>query len=209
MGTEAKTGKLTARQREALNFIINHIAQRGFPPSIREIGAALDISSLRGVTVHLDALERKGWIKRESASRGIHVLAPIPARKKGAESVPIIGTIAAGLPILAVENIEGYVLIPEEMLGRSNGAFALKVSGNSMIGDAILPGDLVIIRSQKNIANGELAAVLLGDEATVKRVHYKDGKALLIASNPNYQPITIDREDSRVLGKVVGLIRNY
>jgi len=209
MGAEVKTGKLTARQREVLNFIINHIAERGFPPSIREIGAALDISSLRGVTVHLDALERKGWIKRENASRGIHVLAPIPVRKKGAESVPIIGTIAAGLPILAVENIEGYVLVPEDMLGRSGEVFALKVSGDSMIGDAILPGDLVIIRSQKNIASGEMAAVLLGDEATVKRVYYKEGKVQLIASNPKYQPIVIGREDSTILGKVVGLIRKY
>ncbi|MEN6520460.1 MAG: transcriptional repressor LexA [Armatimonadota bacterium] len=209
MVNETKPVKLTARQREVLNFIINYIADRGFPPSIREIGAALHISSLRGVTIHLDALERKGWIKRENASRGIQILAPTPMRKKGAESIPILGTIAAGAPILAVENIEDYLLIPEDMSRHSNGLFALRIAGDSMVGDAILPGDLVIIRPQKSIANGELAAVLLGDQATIKRVRFEKEKAILIASNPKYQPIIVDREGCQVIGKLVGLIRNY
>ncbi|MEN6371925.1 MAG: transcriptional repressor LexA [Armatimonadota bacterium] len=209
MGTEAKQAKLTARQREVLSFIINYISEKGFPPSIREIGAALNISSLRGVTIHLDALERKGWIKRESTSRAIQVLSPIPTRKKGAESIPILGTIAAGVPILAVENIEGYLLIPEEMTRHSNGLFALIIAGDSMVGDAILPDDIVIIRPMKSVENGELAAVLLGEEATVKRVRFEKDKVMLIASNPKYQPIITDHEGCRIIGKLVGLIRNY
>jgi repressor LexA len=209
MATGTTSKKLTARQREVLEFIVNHIAERGFPPSIREIGAALGISSLRGVTVHLDALERKGWINRENASRGIQVLVPVPTRRKGSASVPLLGTIAAGVPILAIENVESYIPVPEEMSDRSGSLFALHVRGDSMVGDAILPGDIVIIRSQKVVANGELAAVLLGDEATVKRVHTDGSRIQLVASNPKYEPITVDRDDSGVIGKVIGLVRNY
>jgi repressor LexA len=203
------TKKLTARQREVLEFITNYIAEKGFPPSVREIGAALEISSLRGVTVHLDAIERKGWIKRERTSRGIQVLAPMPGRRKGAESVPVLGTIAAGIPILAVENVESYVFIPEEMAGRSNNLFALRVRGDSMIGDAIAPGDLVIVRAQRSFSNGDLVAALLGDEATVKRARIDQSGVQLVASNPLYEPIVVDRDDSRIIGKVVGLIRSY
>lgn len=201
--------KLTARQREVLDFIVGYIAERGFPPSIREIGAALRISSLRGVTIHLDALERKGWIRRESASRGIQVLAPVPGKREGALAIPVLGTIAAGTPILAVENVESYVLVPEEMAAPGGSLFALRVRGDSMIGDGILPGDLVIIRHQRSIGSGELAAVLIGDEATVKRIKLDREKALLLSSNPQYEPIVIDREDSRIIGKVIGLIRSY
>jgi SOS regulatory protein LexA len=120
-----------------------------------------------------------------------------------------VGTIAAGTPILAIENVESYILVPEDLAGRSSNLFALKVRGDSMIGDAILPGDIVIIRSQRSIANGELATVLIGDEATVKRVSQEQGRTVLVASNPNYAPIVIDRGDSRIIGKVVGLVRSY
>ncbi|HOP80119.1 MAG TPA: transcriptional repressor LexA [Armatimonadota bacterium] len=202
--------KLTARQREVLEFVINFVSERGFPPSIREIGSAMQISSLRGVTVHLDALERKGWIRRENASRGIQVLAPVPSRKKGTDSVPVLGTIAAGVPMLAVENIESYISVPEEITGRSSGSyFALRVKGDSMIGDGILPGDLVVIRSQRSVSQSELAAVLIEDEATVKRVRLDGDKAVLVASNPNYDPIIVDRAAIRILGKVAGLVRCY
>ncbi|MBI2843290.1 MAG: transcriptional repressor LexA [Armatimonadetes bacterium] len=201
--------KLTARQREVLELIIKHIAERGFPPSIRELGAALKISSLRGVTVHLDALERKGWIRRERVSRGIQVLAPLPSSRGRGAAVPVLGTIAAGVPILAVENVESYITVPEEIAGRSNNLLALRVWGESMIGDGIMPGDTVIVRPQRNVASGELAAVLLGDEATVKRARFEHGKATLESSNPHYPPMEIARDDAMIIGKVVGLIRNY
>ncbi len=188
---------------------MNFSAERGFPPSIREIGAALGISSLRGVTVHLDALERKGWIERERTSRGIHVLGVVAPKSQGSVDVPIVGTIAAGIPIPAIENIEGYVPAPEEMVGKSTDLFALRVRGDSMTGDGVLPGDIVIVRPQKRAANGELAAVLVGDEATIKRVYQEEGRAILVSSNPAYEPIVIEREDAGVIGKVIGLIRNY
>jgi len=201
--------KLAARQRQVLEFIVNYIADHGFPPSIREIGAALHISSLRGVTGHLEALERKGWIERESKPRGIHVLAPVPGRRRGTAAVPVLGAIAAGTPILAIENIESYVLVPEEMVSRSESLFALRVQGDSMIGDAILPGDVVIVRSGRAVSSGDLAAVLIGDEATVKRVRIDRDRVVLLASNPRYEPVVVDREDSGIIGRVVGLIRNY
>lgn len=201
--------KLTTRQREVLEFIVNYIADRGFPPSIREIGGALKISSLRGVTVHLDALERKGWINRESTSRGIQVLAPIPERRKGSESIPVLGDVAAGRPILAIENVESYVMVPQEMVGQSSNVFALRVRGDSMVGDGILPGDLVIIRPHRTVTSGSLAAVLLGDEATIKRVQFDGNKTILMPSNPHYEPIVVDRDDSGIIGRVIGLVRTY
>lgn len=201
--------KLTERQREVLEFVVGYVSEKGFPPSVREIGAALKISSLRGVTIHLDALEKKGWINRERTSRGIQVLAPIPGRKSGAAAVPVLGTIAAGIPILAFENVESYVFVPEEMVEHSNKLFALRVRGDSMIGDAILPDDLVIVRSQRNFSPGDMVAALLGEEATVKRLKMDKDRVTLVASNPIYEPIVVDRDDSRIIGKVVGLIRNY
>lgn len=201
--------KLTDRQREVLDFIISYVEDSGFPPSIREIGAALGISSLRGVTVHLDALERKGWIERESTSRSIRVLAPTTPGRKDAAMVPLIGTIAAGAPLLAVENVETYLAVPEEIVRKSSGLFALRVQGDSMTGDGILPGDLVIIRQQQSAESGELAAVLIGDEATVKRLRIDDEQVTLIPSNPAYPPIRVERDGAAIIGKVVGLVRSY
>ena len=137
------------------------------------------------------------------------MLAPVPSSRRDAAVVPVLGTIAAGIPILAVENVEMYVPVPEEMAGKSSNLFALRVRGDSMTGDGILPEDLVVVRQQKVVSNGELAAVLIGEEATVKRVHIDDGQVTLISSNPLYQPIPIGPDDAQILGKVVGLIRHY
>lgn len=205
------TRGLTDKQERILAMILGYVEDKGYPPSIREIGNAFNISSLRGVTVHLDALERKGYIKRANTSRSITIIGKTgsSAPSRNASFVPLVGTIAAGIPITATENIEELVAVPQEMVRNIEGAFALRVKGDSMIGEHIMPSDLVVIRPQANAENGDLVAVLLGDEATVKRIQFQNGFARLIAANPAYEPIEIRREDSRIIGRVIGLVRNY
>ena len=199
---------LTARQREVLEAITSYVAQRGYPPSIRELRSSLGISSLRGVTIHLDALERKGWIERERRSRSIRVLAPVaPEARRAVPSVPLLGRIAAGLPLLAVENVESYLPVPPEMLSPSAECFALRVKGDSMLGDHILDGDVIVVRVQPTAEHGEVVAALLGDEATVKRLDLSSAQPRLLPSNPDYPPIEPPPDEFRILGKVVGLMR--
>ena len=205
------TRGLTDKQERILSFIVDYVNDNGYPPSIREIGNAFSISSLRGVTVHLDALERKGYIKRASTSRSITVIGKTGSTSpsRNVAFVPLVGTIAAGIPITASQNIEGQVPVPNEMLRSVQGAFALRVKGDSMVGAHIMPRDMVIIKPQANAENGDLVAVRLGDEATVKHIQFTADGVRLIAANPNYEPIEVKREDSQIIGKVIGLIRNY
>jgi len=204
----AKT--LTARQQAILQFIVDYTQKRGYPPSIREIGTHFDIASLRGVTVHLDALEKKGYISRENTPRSIRVTHPAYQGSSNVVMLPLVGTIAAGSPILAEEYIEDLIPVPSEMVRNMEGAFLLRVKGDSMTGDGIMPRDLVVIRPQQTASPGELAAFLVDDEATVKRLH-KDRHGLkLMPSNPAYEPIEVNPgQELRVLGRVVGLIRDY
>lgn len=205
------TRGLTEKQERILDFIVDYVQEKGYPPSIREIGNGFHISSLRGVTVHLDALERKGYIKRASTSRSITVIGKTGATapSRNASFLPLVGTIAAGIPITATENVEEMIPVPPELVHGSQGAFALRVKGDSMIGEHIMPHDIVVIRPQSSADNGDLVAVLLGDEATVKKYHAADGRVRLLPANPAYEPIEVNREDSRVIGKVIGLLRNY
>lgn len=201
---------LTTRQRYVLEFIINYVSRNGYPPSIREMGAEFEIRSLRGVTVHLDALERKGFIRRDRNSRGIKVLQPNADPSRGElVSVPILGTIAAGIPLLAIENREGEMLIPRSMLGTAESAFGLNVKGDSMMDAHILPGDIVVIRPQQTADDGDLVAALIGEEATVKRLKFQDGRAMLFPANPAYEPIPLQDKDDILIGKVIGLMRSY
>ena len=203
--------ELTARQREVLDAIRNYAWERGYPPSIRELGKLLGIRSLRGVTIHLDALQKKGWIERESTSRSIRILLPVPSAAGSAQavSVPLLGTIAAGRPLLAVENVESYISIPTEIESQGDELFALQVQGDSMIGDHILDGDTIIVKNQGHAENGDVVAALIDDEATVKRLDSKSSPAMLVPSNPNYDPINVVKEEVRILGTVVGLIRTW
>jgi repressor LexA len=124
--------------------------------------------------------------------------------------LPLIGSIAAGVPIEALEHVEDMIPVPSEMVRNVDKGFLLRVRGDSMIGDGILPRDLVVIKPQKTANHGDLVAAMLGDEATVKRIHFDTSKRVkLMPSNPAYQPIEVDREDAMVIGKVVGLIRDY
>jgi len=200
---------LTERQEQILQFVLEYVQQAGYPPSIREIGDKFKIASLRGVTVHLDALSKKGYIERANTPRSIKVTHPSYQSGNRATLLPLLGSIAAGLPIAANENVDDMIPVPSEMVRNIQGPFLLRVRGDSMIGEGINPRDLVIVKPQKTASNNELVAVLIGDEATVKRIRYEKSGITLVASNPAYDPIPIDREDSTIIGKIVGLIRDY
>ena len=201
--------KLTKRQQSVLRYIENYLAKYGYPPSIREIGTALGIKSLRGVTIHLDALERKGFIHRESTSRSIQVLKPLKTNEPDAfVMLPILGAIAAGRPITAVENVEAEIPVPKVMLGTTRDAFLLRVKGDSMVDAHILDGDMVVIRPQKTAENGDVVAARMGDEATVKRLRIEGENAVLMPANRAYQPIPLHGTDAELIGKVIGLLRN-
>lgn len=200
---------LTQRQEAILQFLMEYAHREGYPPSIREIGKRFDIGSLRGVTVHLDALERKGYISRANTPRSIRITHPNYQTENRVVMLPLLGSIAAGVPILAQEQVEDLIPVPSEMVRNIENAFLLRVRGDSMSGEGIMPRDLVVVRPQQSANHGELVAVLIGDEATVKRIHFDKAGTRLMPSNPAYEPIEIDREDARVIGRIVGLIRDY
>lgn len=212
---------LTDRQQEVLHFIIAYIERQGYPPTIREMQEGLGIGSLRGVTIHLDALHKKGYIERLSSkngprtSRGIRILAQLPGcvreEDKGVLRLPLIGTIAAGTPLLAMQNIEGAIPVPANLLrGGAEQCFLLRVQGESMTGAHILPGDLVIIQPQQTAENGDIVAARIGEEATVKRFWRHGNRIELQPQNPNYAPIPLRKSDNAaIIGKVVGLLRGY
>jgi len=198
--------QLTVRQRQVLDTIREFILDKGYGPSIRELGSILGISSLRGVTIHLDALERKGWLTRENKSRSIRVLAP--SSVSPGRSVPLLGAISAGIPLLAVENVESHIAIPLRMAPESDEVFALRVRGDSMIDDHIVDGDVIVVRKQDIAEHGQIVAALIGDEATVKRLDLHSQPPRLLPANPNYDPIPLSAGESIVLGRVIGLLRS-
>lgn len=200
---------LTTRQEAILRFIADYQSSSGYPPSIREIGAEFGIGSLRGVTVHLDALEKKGFIERANTPRSIKILHPAFSSNTNVRMLPLLGTIAAGLPILAEQYTEDLIPVPAQMVRSAPNAFVLRVRGDSMSGEGINPRDLVVIRPQTNANNGDLVAVLVGEEATVKRIHFINPGFRLVASNPAYSPIEVSEGEAQVLGRVIGLLRDY
>jgi len=198
---------LTDRQNMALSFIRSSIEERGYPPTIREIGAHMGIRSTNGVNDHLKALERKGYVVRdELKSRAIR-----PAdMHDNLIDVPLLGRIAAGSPILATENVEDTVRIDSFLLGNHRQVFALRVVGQSMIGDGIHDGDYIFVKKQITARPGEIVVVLVDDEATVKRFYPEGDRIRLQPSNPGMEPIYVHRDDFRstsVLGVVVGMYR--
>lgn len=191
------------RAAKILAFIQSFTREKGFPPTIREIGEAFGISSTNGVRYYLTMLEKGGHLKRSGRiSRGIGPTSP-PA----ATGIPILGRVAAGQPILAEENHEG-TLETSEVFGDPRGLFALKVRGDSMIDAGILAGDYVIVRSQEDARAGEIVVALVGDEATVKYYRPREDSVELVPANPKYEPIVVAEEsDFRILGTVRGVIR--
>ena len=211
--------QLTARQEEILAFIEQFREANGYPPTLREIGKKFSISSTFGVKRHLDALVKKGYLNIESnASRGISFLQKDFIKKETEKysveennefgRIPIVGRVAAGSPILAIENIEGSVLIDPSFLKKSQDCFALKVKGDSMLNAGIQEGDLVIVRPQKEAFNGDIVVALLDDEATVKTFEKKSNKVRLVPENDKYQPIEITgNKEFALVGKVIGVLR--
>ncbi len=197
---------LTTRQREILDYMQKHIKQYGYPPSVREIGQALGLSSSSTVHVHLTNIEDKGWIRRDpSKPRAIEIL--VDDEDTVATEVitlPIVGKVAAGVPITAEENVEGYFSVSADFLGKGT-HFLLKVSGESMIDAGILDGDLVIVRSQEVANNGDIVVALIDDEATVKRFYHRPDHVELRPENPNMEPIIVN--DVVISGVVTGLVR--
>ena len=199
------------KREEVLNFIKSFIAEHGYGPSVREIMAAVKLLSTATVYDHLRALKEQGLIimeegkkraislPREAAAPAVTLLEPVRPTNK---LVPLVGTVAAGQPILAVENVEGY--LPWD---GAEGWFALRVKGESMKNAGILPGDKVIVRPQPTAENGEIVVALLGDEATVKRFSRRDGHVWLLPENEAFDPI--DGDDAVLLGIVKGMVRSY
>jgi repressor LexA len=198
--------ELTFKQKRIYDFLSNTIREKGYAPSIPEIGKSFKIASTRGVFDHLKALEKKGYIRRVG-KRAIEIvgLNGRPALPE-AKEIPIIGRVRAGAPILAEENIDGFLPVAND-LARGEETFALKVKGDSMIEDGILDGDLVIIRQQHTAENGDIVCALIGNEATLKRFQRKENQITLIPANPKYEPIVISKGEFRILGKATGVIR--
>jgi repressor LexA len=198
--------QLTPRQRTIYEFLTTTIRQKGYAPSIPEIGERFKITSTRGVFDHLKALERKGYIRRVG-KRAIEIVSSLGrSALPEAKEIPIVGRVQAGVPRLAEENIEGFLAVASE-IARGKEAFALKVKGDSMIEDGILDGDLVIITRQDTANNGDIVCALIGNEATLKRFYWKGNEVTLKPANKNYDPIVVSKGEFRILGKATGVIR--
>jgi repressor LexA len=208
---------LTARQLRILAVIEESVQSRGYPPTVREIGAAVGLVSPSSVSYQLGVLEKHGLLRRQpNNSRAVELCRPASERRIGSDGrlaagddprvvrIPLLGAIAAGAPILAEEHVEDHLTVSAAMVGGGT-LFALNVKGDSMVDAAICDGDVVVIRQQPVAENGEIVAAMIGDEATVKVFRQRDGHTELVPRNPAYQPIPAD--DAIILGKVVSVFR--
>lgn len=200
---------LTQRQQDILDFIVEMIQLKGYPPTLREISTRFEISSTQGVRRHIDALEKKGYIVRETGARSISVANDILDLSKppDAVSIPLLGEVAAGQPIFADGNVEDTITVSSDWVGPRGEHFFLKVRGYSMA-DSILPGDLVLVEKGPVARHGELVVALLEDEATVKRFFKKGSELKLCSDNPEFEDIIPER-DFQLLGRVTALMRRY
>jgi len=198
---------LTTRQELILSVIKEAIATQGYPPSMREIGAAAGLASPASVSYQIDALIEKGFIRKDATKgRAFEVVEHEDAIKpEKTVNIPLVGRIAAGGPITAEQHIEEVYPLPESLVGKGE-LFLLKVVGDSMIDLAICDGDFVVIRSQKSAEKGEIVAAMIDGEATVKTLSKKDGHIWLLPANDNYAPI--DGDNAEILGKVTAVLRS-
>jgi len=199
---------VSERQEKILTYIRQVTRARNYPPSVREIGEAVGLSSSSTVHNHLNQLERRGLIRRDaSKSRTVQLVAEAPQeeQRRNAIALPIVGSVAAGVPILAEQNIEDHVLLSPGLA--QEGWFALRVRGDSMINAGILPEDLVIVKPQKDAPDGTIIVALVEDEATVKRLDRSRGRVRLLAENDAYAPIEPGHVE--MVGAVKGLVRTY
>ena len=199
-------GRITKKQTEILDYIKSHILNKGYPPSVRDIGLAVNLKSTSSVHSHLETLEKNGYIRRDPTKpRTIEIIDDnFNLTRREMVNVPVIGQVAAGQPLLAVENITGYFPIPAEYLPNEE-TFMLNVKGNSMINAGINDGDQIIVAKRPVANNGDIVVALVNDSATVKRFYKEDDCIRLQPENDTMEPIIVDDWD--ILGKVIGLLR--
>ena len=199
-------GTITDKQREILEYIKSQILERGFPPAVREICEAVNLKSTSSVHSHLETLERNGYIHRDPTKpRAIEIIDDnFNLTRREVVNVPLIGQVAAGQPLLAVENITGYFPIPAEFIPKEE-VFMLNVKGESMVNAGIYDGDQIIVKQQSTASNGEIVVALVDDSATVKRFYKENGHIRLQPENDFMEPIIVD--SCEIIGKVIGLIR--
>ncbi|MEY3073151.1 MAG: hypothetical protein RLZZ353_1347 [Actinomycetota bacterium] len=210
---DATEHELTARQRSILAVIQTSLDERGYPPSIREIGDAVGLSSTSSVHAQLETLEARGYLRRDGAKgRAVELerdpVTSLPVPAGAARNVPLVGSIAAGAPILAEERVEEVLPLPRELVGDGE-LFMLTVRGESMVEAGVLDGDLVVVRAQPSVEQGEMCAALIDGEATVKFLRRtRAGEVFLDPANAAYEPIPVrPDQDARILGKVVTVLR--
>jgi repressor LexA len=205
---------LTERQRGILEMIHAHVDEHGYPPSVREIGDAVGLKSTSSVHAHLETLEDRGYLRRDptkprALELGRDPITSLDRRPEASQSVPLVGDIAAGGPILAEEHVESVYNLPRDLVGEGR-MFMLRVRGESMLEAGVLDGDLVVVREQPKVEQGEMCAALIDGEATVKFFRRtRDGEVFLDPANESYEPIPVDRrQDATIMGKVVTVLRS-
>jgi repressor LexA len=198
--------RLTSRQQAIYHYLNRHLEEHGYPPTLREICSEFGMRSTRAASDHLHALERKGFINRtRDRSRGIELMGARPS--SAGSSVPLVGRISAGSPLLAQENIQERLTLDPGFL-KGDGNFLLEVQGDSMIEAHICPGDYIVVRPQEQAKNGDIVVAMIDEEATVKRLERKGDRVRLIPENRNMEPIPVDNPRLlRIVGIVVGLVR--
>lgn len=201
-------GKITAKQKEILEYIKHEILKKGYPPAVREICEAVHLKSTSSVHSHLETLEKNGYIRRDPTKpRAIEIIDDtFNLTRREMVNIPIIGSVAAGQPILATENIENYFPIPAEFMPNQN-AFMLRVKGESMINAGIFDGDSILVKQQATASNGDMVVALVDDSATVKTFYKEDGYYRLQPENDNMDPIIVD--EVSILGVVFGVFRLF
>jgi len=201
-------GKISNKQREILEYLKSQIINKGYPPAVREICEAVNLKSTSSVHSHLETLEKNGYIRRDpSKPRAIEIIdEEFNLTRRELVNVPIVGSISAGQPVLAVENIESYFPIPSEYMPNEE-TFMLKVKGDSMINAGIHNGDLILVQKQSHARNGDFVVALIGDEVTVKTFYKENGYYRLQPENDSMEPIIVS--ELNILGKVIGLFRKY
>ena len=201
-------GKITPKQQEILDFIKSEILHKGYPPAVRDICEAVHLKSTSSVHSHLETLEKNGYIRRDPTKpRAIEIIDDqFNLTRRETVNVPMIGTVAAGQPILAQEHIEGYFPIPAEYMPKGE-CFMLKVKGDSMVNAGIFSGDYIMVRQQNTAKNGDMVVALVEDSATVKTFYKEDGHIRLQPENDSMDPIIVD--EMQILGKVFGVFRMF
>ena len=202
-------GRISKKQQEILDYMKNEILNRGFPPSVREICEAVNLKSTSSVHSHLEALEKNGYIRRDATKpRAIEIIDDnFNLVRREVVNVPLVGTVAAGQPILAVENIDAYFPIPAEYMPNEQ-SFMLTVKGDSMINAGIFDGDQVLVKQQSTAENGDMVVALIDDSAAVKTFYKENGYYRLQPENDNMEPIIITG-NLKILGKVFGVFRFF